>query len=200
MSLSIQQEVARLAGLPEIRAAFSRFRAEESQFAQWQMEVSRVPAPPFGESARSEWLADRFQELGLESVQVDEVGNVFAVSPGYGQRFVSISAHIDTVFPASTPLNIRQEGSRLYGPGVSDNGAGIAAMLAIASVLRSAEIVHTLPFVFIARRRRGGRGRFAGHAARLSNAALGGPDRLQCDRRWGGIGHGGGRGAGQSAI
>ncbi|MFY9674751.1 MAG: M20/M25/M40 family metallo-hydrolase [Terriglobales bacterium] len=150
MSLSIQQEVARLAGLPEIRAAFSRFRAEESQFAQWQMEVSRVPAPPFGESARSEWLADRFQELGLESVQVDEVGNVFAVSPGYGQRFVSISAHIDTVFPASTPLNIRQEGSRLYGPGVSDNGAGIAAMLAIASVLRSAEIVHTLPFVFIA--------------------------------------------------
>ncbi len=131
MSPSIQQEVARLAGLPEIRAAFNRFRMEEAQFAQWQMAVSRVPAPPFGESARSEWLADRFQELGLESVRVDEVGNVFAVSPGYGQRFVSISAHIDTVFPASTPLNIRQEGSRLYGPGVSDNGAGIAAMLAI---------------------------------------------------------------------
>jgi len=149
MSPSIQQEVARLAGMPELRAAFSRFRREESQFAQWQMEVSRVPAPPFGESARSEWLADRFQELGLGCVQTDDVGNVFAVSPGYGQRYISISAHIDTVFPATTPLNIRQQGSRLYGPGVSDNGAGIAAMLAVASVLRSAEIVHTLPFVFI---------------------------------------------------
>ncbi len=149
LSPSIQQEVARLAGMPEVRSAFSRFRYEEPQIAQWQMEVSRVAAPPFGESARSEWLADRFHELGLGCVQIDDVGNVFGVSPGYGQRFISLSAHIDTVFPATTPLNIRQQGSRLYGPGVSDNGAGIAAMLAIASIIRSSQIVHTLPFVFI---------------------------------------------------
>ena len=44
MSPSIQQEVARLAGQPEVRSAFSRFRYEEPQIAQWQMEVSRVPA------------------------------------------------------------------------------------------------------------------------------------------------------------
>jgi acetylornithine deacetylase/succinyl-diaminopimelate desuccinylase-like protein len=62
---------------------------------------------------------------------------------------VSLSAHIDTVFPAATPLNIRQEGSRLYGPGVSDNGAGIAAMLAVASVLATSRISHASPFVFI---------------------------------------------------
>ena len=144
-----QAEVARLAGLPEVRAAFDRFRSQESQFAQWQMEATRVAAPPFGESARGAWLADRFRELGLNDVQVDEVGNVFGVHPGYGSRFVSLSAHIDTVFPAATPLNIRQQGSRLYGPGVSDNGAGIAAMLAVASVLGSARISHALPFVFI---------------------------------------------------
>jgi hypothetical protein len=63
----VQQEVARLAGLPEVRAAFGRFRFEEPQFAQWQMEVSRVGAPPFGEAARGEWLAGRFRELGLIS-------------------------------------------------------------------------------------------------------------------------------------
>jgi tripeptide aminopeptidase len=149
MSPTVQQEVARLAGVPEVRAAFSRFRFEEAQFAQWQMEASRVPAPPFGETPRAEWLADRFRELGLTSVEIDEVGNVFGVRPAYGQRYISISAHIDTVFPASTQLNVRQQGSRLYGPGVSDNGAGIAAMLAIASVLRSSQIAHALPFVFI---------------------------------------------------
>jgi len=82
-------------------------------------------------------------------VHVDDVGNVFGVRPGCGSRAVALSAHIDTVFPATTPLNIRQQGSRLYGPGVSDNGAGIAAMLAIASVLGSARISHALPFVFI---------------------------------------------------
>jgi acetylornithine deacetylase/succinyl-diaminopimelate desuccinylase-like protein len=145
----VQEEVARFAGSPEVRAAFDRFRAQESQFALWQMEATRVAAPPFGESARGAWLAGRFHELGLNDVQVDEVGNVFGVRPGYGSRFVSLSAHIDTVFPAATPLNIRQQGSRLYGPGVSDIGAGIAAMLAVASVLGNTRISHALPLVFI---------------------------------------------------
>jgi tripeptide aminopeptidase len=145
----VQEEVARLAGTAQVRAAFERFRAQESQFALWQMEATRVAAPPFGEAARGAWLAERFRELGLKDVQIDEVGNVFGVRPSYGSRFVALSAHIDTVFPATTPLNIRQQGSRLHGPGVSDNGAGIAAMLAVASVLASTRISHALPFVFI---------------------------------------------------
>ncbi len=145
----VQEEVARLASSPAVRAAFDRFRSQESQFALWQMEATRVAAPPFGESTRGAWLADRFRELGLTDVHLDEVGNVFGVRPGYGSRFVALSAHIDTVFPAATPLNIRQQGSRLYGPGVADNGAGIAAMLAVASVLSSSRISHALPFVFI---------------------------------------------------
>src|ERR1039457_1207933 len=145
----VQEAVARLAGLPEGGAAFERFPSAGSQCALWQAEATRVPAPPFGETARGVWLADRFRELGLTDVQVDEVGNVFGVRPGYGSRFVALSAHMDTVFPATTPLNIRQQASRLYGPGVSDNGAGIAAMLAVASVCGSARISHALPFVFI---------------------------------------------------
>jgi tripeptide aminopeptidase len=145
----VQEEVARLAGSPGVRAAFDRFRAQEAQFELWQLEATRVAAPPFGEAARGAWLAERFRELGLADVQIDEVGNVFGVRPGCSSRFVALSAHIDTVFPATTPLNIRQQGSRLYGPGVSDNGAGIAAMLAVASVLGSTRISHALPFVFI---------------------------------------------------
>src|SRR5712675_1950733 len=145
----MQREVERLAALPEVRSAFAWFRANESRLAEYQMEVARIAAPPFGETARSAWLADRFREIGLNDVQIDEVGNVFAVHPGYGNRYLSLSAHIDTVFPAATPLNIRQQGARLYGPGVSDNGAGVTAMLAIASLLRAVRLRHELPFVFI---------------------------------------------------
>ncbi len=146
---SVQEEVARLNGAAEVRAAFDRFRSQESQYALWQIEATRVAAPPFGETARSEWLADRFRELGLAEVHIDDVGNVFGIRPGYGNRYVALSAHLDTVFPASTPLNVRQLGSCLYGPGISDNGAGIAAMLAIASVLTRSRISHAAPFLFI---------------------------------------------------
>jgi tripeptide aminopeptidase len=151
---TVLQDVARLAASPELRSAFQWLRSQESQLSQWQMEMARIAAPPFGESARAAWLAERFREVGLEDVRIDDVGNVFGIHPGladagFGQRYVSLSAHIDTVFPAGTPLHIRQEGSRLYGPGVSDNGAGVTAMLAIAALLRSVPLRHALPFVFI---------------------------------------------------
>jgi tripeptide aminopeptidase len=145
----VQQEVAQLSALPEMRSAISWIRTQEPQFAQWQMDVARIAAPPFGESARSQWLAGRFRELGLDEVSQDDVGNVFGIQTGQGHGYVSLSAHLDTVFPAGTPLNVRQQGSRLYGPGVSDNGAGITAMLAIAAALRALRIRPALPVLFI---------------------------------------------------
>jgi tripeptide aminopeptidase len=145
----VQQEIARLAGLPEIRQALAWLRLREAQFAQWQLEMARIAAPPFGELARGEWLVRKFSELGLQGVHRDDVGNVFGVRPASGKHYVALSAHIDTVFPAGTPLNIRQQGSRLYGPGVSDNGAGAAALLAIAAVLSAAPIRHAQQFLFI---------------------------------------------------
>lgn len=146
---SVQQEVARLAASPELRSAYNWFRVHEPELAHWQLEMARIAAPPFAEAARGAWLAERFQELGLDDVHTDDVGNVYGVHPGFGRRYVALSAHIDTVFPAGTPLNIRQQGTRLYGPGVSDNGAGVTAMLAVAAVLRSIRIHHALPIVFI---------------------------------------------------
>jgi len=145
----LQREVSRLAASPEVRSAFNWFRAQEPQFAHWQMEMARIAAPPFGESARAAWLSERFRDVGLDDVRIDDVGNAFGTHPGFGRRYVALSAHIDTVFPANTPLNIRQQGTRIYGPGVSDNGAGVAAMLAVAALLRAVRIRHALPFVFI---------------------------------------------------
>ena len=145
----LQQDISRISALSEVRAAMAWLRSREPKFAQWQLEMARIPAPPFGETARGEWLQQRFRELGLEEVSTDEVGNVFAVHPGNGSRCVSLSAHMDTVFPAGTPLNARQQGSRLYGPGVSDNGAGVAALLAVAAGLRAASVRHSAPILFI---------------------------------------------------
>ena len=155
VSSTVQQEIASLAALPAVRAAFAWLRAEEPQFAAWQLEMARIPASPFGEATRGAWLQERFRALGLNEVHTDEVGNVFGVYPARqvakspAKQYTALSAHIDTVFPAGTPLNLRQHGSRLYGPGVSDNGAGAAALLAIAAALRAAKIALATPLLFI---------------------------------------------------
>jgi acetylornithine deacetylase/succinyl-diaminopimelate desuccinylase-like protein len=145
----LQQEIARLAGLPEIRQALAWLRLQEARLAGWQLEMARISAPPFGESTRGQWLAQKFRELGLQDIHSDEVGNVFGVCPALGKDYVGLSAHIDTVFPAGTPLNIRQQGTRLYGPGVSDNGAGVTGLLAIAAVLGATHIRRAQPLLFI---------------------------------------------------
>jgi acetylornithine deacetylase/succinyl-diaminopimelate desuccinylase-like protein len=144
----VRGEIVRLLGLPEVRSACDWFRIHEARLCDWQVELANIPSPPFGEAARGEWLVGRFHELGLEDVHTDEVGNVLGLRPGQREPCVSISAHIDTVFPAGTQLNIRKQGSRLYGPGVSDNGAGVTALLGIAASLQFTSISSQLGILF----------------------------------------------------
>jgi tripeptide aminopeptidase len=145
----LQQEIARIAALPQVRSAYACFLSQEAQLAEWQLQLARIPAPPFGEQARADWLLERFFEFGLADVHTDETGNVFGTCPGESGKYVALSAHIDTVFPAGTPLNVRQQGNRLYGPGISDNGAGVTAMLAVAGALCASRIRCACPILFV---------------------------------------------------
>jgi tripeptide aminopeptidase len=146
------QAVTRLAGRPDVQEALAWFVSHASGLTERQMEVTRIPAPPFGESHRAEWMCSRFVELGLQEVHVDGAGNVTGIRPGRipGSKMVMLSAHMDTVFPPGTPIDVRQDGKRLLGPGISDNGAGLAALLAIATVLGNFEIRHSAPILFLA--------------------------------------------------
>ncbi len=111
----------------------------------WQQELVGIPAPPFGERIRAEWMAARFSELGLVEVRLDEANNALGVyrsprSSGFAGPVVLLSAHIDTVFPAETPIDPVLEGRRLSAPGACDNGSGVVALLGIAAALRHAQI------------------------------------------------------------
>jgi tripeptide aminopeptidase len=136
--------IGQLASLPRVHAAFQWFHLHDRRMMQWQQELVSIAAPPFGESKRAEWLADRFRELKLQQVDIDSVGNVLGCYPGNpsraGQRCVMLSAHIDTVFPLHTPIAPLLEHNRLEAPGACDNGAGVAGLLAMAAALESCGI------------------------------------------------------------
>ena len=143
--------VAQIAADRRVHQAFQWLHLQEQRILQWQAEMVAVPAPPFGERPRAEWLCERFRELGLENPHLDEVGNAIAVQTGTGgsARKVLLSAHIDTVFPAGTPISAGRDGTRLTAPGACDNGAGVAAMLAIAASLKQTGITTECDLVFV---------------------------------------------------
>jgi len=145
----VQEEIARLASVSEVRSALQWFRDQEAEFARWQMELSRIPAPPFGEGARADWVSEQFRALGIKEVSKDRMENVVAFRKGRQESILSISAHIDTVFPENTPLNIRRQGNKLYGPGISDNAAGVTALLALAAAVENFNLPHELSLLFI---------------------------------------------------
>ncbi len=148
---SAPAEVARVAALPGVHAAYEWFRRHQRELAELQLELTRIPAPPFGEAARSAWLAERFRSLGLDEVRIDEVGNVTALRPGSdpGEPYFAVSAHLDTVFPAGLPLDVHADAGKLFGPGISDNSAGVVALLALVSALQQAGLRTTAPLLFI---------------------------------------------------
>jgi tripeptide aminopeptidase len=147
---SPQREITRIAEMRSVHAAFVDLHNQEMELRRWQRELTQIPAPPFGEAARSEWLSQRFTALGLEDVQVDELGNVLGLLNHASQSpLIGISAHLDTVFPHGTALQTREEANRLYGPGISDNAAGVTALLAIATALKRTELKPATNIVFI---------------------------------------------------
>ena len=136
------------AGLAPAR---DRLRARDDGIIRTQVTVTEIPAPTGEEGARGRWIADRFSSLGLEGIHSDDAGNVIAWrgAPGSAAPVV-VCAHLDTVFPVDTALRVHRQGHRLVGPGIGDNGRGLAAMLALAEEIDGARLQPTRPIQFVA--------------------------------------------------
>ena len=80
----------------------------------------------------------------LRELRTDKVGNLLGLRKGTdGTRRLVVAAHLDTVFPAEVAPKVVRRGRRsrtLVAPGIADNAAGVAAMLAIVEALDHAEI------------------------------------------------------------
>lgn len=153
-------KVTAVAAQRPVHAAFAWMHNNPRTIMDWQTELVAIPAPPFGEAARSAWIAERFRDVGLTDVETDAIGNVTGILPAThlpiesSGPVVVLSAHLDTVFPADTPLNpvVKESNGqiRLEAPGACDNGAGVAGMLALVHALIAARVEVAAPFVVLA--------------------------------------------------
>jgi acetylornithine deacetylase/succinyl-diaminopimelate desuccinylase-like protein len=143
---ALAKSVSDLAEAAEVRACLEWFRKERAWINEQHLKLCRIAAPTFFEQKRAEWMAERFRELDWEA-KLDRAGNVIASLPGYrDQPAVAVTAHLDTVLAPKSPEDVKVAGDgRMLGPGVSDNGAGLSALLALAAAWNASPPMEALP-------------------------------------------------------
>ncbi len=141
---------SRLSDNARVRAALDWFTPNISWVNDQQARITEIPAPPFQESERAAAVKALLAEAGL-SVQIDKTGNVIGELRGMNEKEIVVAAaHLDTVFPPDTDVKVHRDGSRMVAPGISDNGTGVAALLALARALQFAHLKPQRTILFVA--------------------------------------------------
>ncbi len=141
LTITAVKSIQEMMAISLVKSAFQFFDSHKDEITEEQIRICSIPAPPFGEKERADYLCDTFRNIGLVDPKIDEEGNCIALRRG---RFLSpllvVSAHLDTVFPLGTDFTVRNVAGRLMAPGISDDGCGLAALIAIARALEVARL------------------------------------------------------------
>jgi len=141
---------ARFADKAQVRAGLEWFAQNLPWINDQQVLLTEIPAPPFQEAQRAAAVKVLLASSGLD-VKMDATGNVIGELTGANEKeVVVLSAHLDTVFPPGTDVKVRREADRLVAPGISDNGTGLAALIAIARALHEVGIKPQRTILFVA--------------------------------------------------
>jgi tripeptide aminopeptidase len=167
---------------PPVANARATLAARDAETLDTQIAISEIAAPTGEESERGAWIAGRFRALALTDVRNDAAGNVTGTRAGIDDSApVVICAHLDTVFPRTVPLRVQRDGARLIGPGIGDNGRGLAAMLALAGVIDGTKLRTRAPVVFAATTGEEGAGDLRGAKELFASAMSGAAAAIALD-------------------
>lgn len=135
---------------PDVKAALAQLDREfANQTAEW-IRIAQMVGKSEHEQARGAYVKTQFERAGL-AVRVDSIGNVTGVRKGTGGGpTIVFAAHMDIVHPVETPLGVRRDGDTLRAPGIFDNSASVANMLAAIRALNAAKVTTTGDLVFVA--------------------------------------------------
>ena len=147
-NLARKTAAAQLRDDPRVARVLDILRNTASATTDEQIRITEIPAPSFHEATRAAYFKKQLSGAGLR-VETDTTGNVIGVWAGTSPDIVMLTAHLDTVFPAGTDVHVKREGGRLLAPGISDNGTGLAALLALARALGEAKIKTKMTILFV---------------------------------------------------
>lgn len=110
-------------------------RSKTEDVTALAQRICEVPAPTGNEGKRAEFVASLWRERGY-TPEIDSISNVYVRRKGHSSGPVlMLLAHIDTVFPATTPIQVTRDGDVMRGPSIGDNSLSVATMISIFALL-----------------------------------------------------------------
>jgi acetylornithine deacetylase/succinyl-diaminopimelate desuccinylase-like protein len=135
---------------PHVARALRFFETHADAITEEHIRICSIPASPFGEQERAVYLSQKFIELGLSEVEIDEEGNCLGLLRGSSlSPLMVVSAHLDTVFSKDTNFNVGRRDGKLFAPGIADDGCGLAALVALAQAILTEEILLDGSILFV---------------------------------------------------
>ncbi|WP_411273184.1 M20/M25/M40 family metallo-hydrolase [Daejeonella sp.] len=148
--VSYKKEIDKLAAHKKIQSAFKIIQELEPATMKELIELTQIPAPPFEEQKRAERYKQMLQAAAIDSIWIDEVGNVVALRKGTGNgKTIVLEAHLDTVFPRETDVTVKIKGDTLFAPGVGDDTRGLSMVLTVLKAMNKAEIKTASDILFV---------------------------------------------------
>src|SRR5699024_1612086 len=94
LSPGVEDAYSNLMDDPTVNDALDFIESDHDNTIQDQIDLTEIPAPPFKEEKRAEDYKERFEDLDLEDVHIDEEGNVIGNRPGNGDGPTLVISHI----------------------------------------------------------------------------------------------------------
>ena len=136
-----KKEVSELITDQKVKTAFGVISDLEPETMKELIELTQIPAPPFMEEKRAEHFKKMLQSAGIDSIWIDEAGNVMALRKGNGNgKTILFEAHLDTVFPIETDITVKFRGDTLAAPGIGDDTRALSMLLTIVKAMNKAQI------------------------------------------------------------
>jgi acetylornithine deacetylase/succinyl-diaminopimelate desuccinylase-like protein len=136
---------------PDVKLAMTSVDNRATAIVDEWIKLVETPAPSKKEQARAAYIRAEMQKLGLADIRVDDMSNVSGVRKGSGGGpAVVFAAHIDTVFPDTTPIKVAREDDVLRAPGVGDDTSNLMAVLEMFRALDRGKVQTKGDLIFLA--------------------------------------------------
>jgi len=135
---------------PDVRAALQHLEQKFPQQVDEWIRIAQMLGKSTQEEVRGAYVQSQMIRAGLH-VSIDSIGNITGVRKGTGGGpTIVFAAHMDIVHASETNLTVDRDGDTLRAPGIFDNSASVANMLAAIRALNAAKVITKGDLVFVA--------------------------------------------------